>query len=145
MSKNLSKLILSPQKTALFLFYILLFLIGAQIIGLIMAYGFGHRRLFGLIPLFNFNTEQNIPTLFNTLLFILNSALFFFIWRAQGTTHKSRWIWLFLSVIFLFLAVDESCEIHEKLSTPFHETFYTSGLLYFAWVIPYGIAALLLV
>jgi hypothetical protein len=134
----------SPGKTALSLFYILLFLIAAQVTGLIVKYGFGHGWLFGLVPLFNFNTEQNIPTLYNTILLLLNSGLLFLVRRSPGTATGPRWVWLLLSVVFLILAMDEFCEIHEKLSAPFHSKFDTTGLLYYAWVIPYGIISLLL-
>jgi len=144
MSNQHPGLYVSPRQTALFLFYLMIFLIIAQVIGLIMQYGLGHGQVFGLIRLFDFNTEQNVPTLFNTLLLILNASLFFIVWKVGGTGGKSRWIWVFMSFIFLFLAMDEFCEIHENLSAPFQKKFDTSGLLYFAWVIPYGLAAILL-
>ena len=48
------------------------------------------------------------------------------------------------TVIFLFLACDEFCEIHENLSEPFHILLNTSGILYYAWVIPYGLAAFII-
>lgn len=145
MSEQNFRQVFCPRKTALFLFYVLLFLILLQVAGLIMTYGLGHGRVFGLIRLFDFNTEQNIPTLFNTFLLILNAFLFYFVGKTEKASNgKSRWIWMFMSVIFLFLALDEFCEIHENLSEPFHERFNTSGLLYYAWVIPYGIAAIVL-
>lgn len=143
MSLQRTSFYLKPRNTAWFLSYILIFLVIAQIAGLIMHYILGHGSVFGLIRLFDFNTEQNIPTLFNTILFILSATLFFLIWKAGGTGKKARWIWLFMSFVLLFLALDEFCEIHENLSAPFHERFDTSGLLYYAWVIPYGIAAIL--
>jgi hypothetical protein len=34
--------------------------------------------------------------------------------------------------------------LHENLSQPFHDRYNTSGLLYYAWVIPYGIAVFIL-
>ncbi|MDV2991298.1 MAG: hypothetical protein N4J56_000952 [Chroococcidiopsis sp. SAG 2025] len=40
-----------------------------------------------------------------------------------------------LSVIFLFLAIDEFASLHEKLIEPIHSKLNTSGF-YFAWVIP---------
>jgi len=48
--------------------------------------------------------------------------------------------WLGLAIIFLFLSIDETASFHERLITPVRESLNTSGLLYYAWVIPYGIA-----
>jgi hypothetical protein len=45
-----------------------------------------------------------------------------------------------LGIIFLFLAVDETISVHERLIVPIRTALDTSGVLYFAWVIPYGIA-----
>ncbi len=137
-------IVLNPKRVLRFLVAILLILIVAQVTGLIVNYVLGHGRLYGLIPLFDFNTEQNIPTLFNTLLFIINALLLWMIWKNREISPKYHWIWLFLAVIFLLLAADEFCELHEMLTEPFHSKLETSGILYYAWVIPYGIAALLL-
>lgn len=133
---------LRSKKIALILATFILLLVIAQIFGLVMKFVFDHGRLFGLIPLFDFNAEQNIPTLFSTLLLIVSSLSFFLLWYVQRDEEKKSWIWLMFTVIFIFLACDEFCEIHENLSEPFHLLFDTKGLLYYAWVIPYGLAAI---
>ena len=48
-------------------------------------------------------------------------------------------------MIFSFLAVDETSSLHEKLSTPVKEILNTPGILYYAWVIPYAAALILIV
>lgn len=53
--------------------------------------------------------------------------------------------WLGLSVIFLFLSIDEIGSVHELLVGPIRSHFDTSGLLFYAWVIPYGIGLLCLI
>jgi predicted permease len=45
----------------------------------------------------------------------------------------------------LFLAIDEASSIHEQLTVVTREALGTSGYLFFAWVIPYGVATLLLI
>ena len=47
-----------------------------------------------------------------------------------------------LSLIFLFLGIDEQISIHELISKPTREILGTSELLYHAWVIPYGVLLL---
>ncbi|MFD2587093.1 hypothetical protein ACFSQJ_09135 [Croceitalea marina] len=59
---------------------------------------------------------------------------------------KFRLKWRGLSFIFLFLSMDELISIHEPLISIIHSfTNITSGFLYFAWVIPYGISCVLFV
>jgi hypothetical protein len=137
-------LIVNPGKTAKFLLYILFLLIIAHTTGLVLKYVFDHGMAFGLVPLFDFNTEQNIPTLFSTILLIISSFCLFLLYRAQRMYLLSGWRWVLLSIIFVFLAIDEFSELHEKLSKPVHEQLNTGGLLYYAWVIPYGIAVIAL-
>ena len=52
--------------------------------------------------------------------------------------------WLILAFIFLFLSIDETAMIHEKLVEYFRESFNTSGIFYYAWVVPYGVALILI-
>ncbi|WP_422080557.1 hypothetical protein [Ulvibacterium sp.] len=43
-------------------------------------------------------------------------------------------------MLFLFLTIDEMVSFHESLILPFRSLFdISSGFLFFAWVIPYGI------
>ncbi|MPY69469.1 MAG: hypothetical protein GEU92_05225, partial [Alphaproteobacteria bacterium] len=60
----------SPKRVAIALCGILAFLLIAHGLGLVMTYGFGHGRIFGLVRLFNIAVEQNVPTLFATLLLL---------------------------------------------------------------------------
>ena len=62
--------------------------------------------------------------------------------RSNGTNYVP---WLALAVIFLFLAVDETAKIHERFLIPVRTAFDLTGLLYDAWVVPYGIAVVVFV
>jgi hypothetical protein len=135
---------LNPGRVSKLLLGVLLILVVAQVTGLIMKFVLGHGMVFGLVPLFDFNTEQNIPTLFNTLLFFINASLLWMIWKDKEISNRRHWVWLILSMVFLLLGADEFCRLHERLTAPLHSSLDTTGLLFYAWVIPYGIAALLL-
>ena len=50
-----------------------------------------------------------------------------------------------LAVIFLFLSIDEISSIHERLTKLVRALLDTSGLLFSAWVIPYGLAVIVFV
>ena len=52
-------------------------------------------------------------------------------------TINSRYAksWFALSLVFLYLAVDENCNIHELLIPLIRNAFHTKGFLYFPWII----------
>ena len=106
--------------------------------------GFGHNYLMGFVPLFNLEAEKNVPTVFSSLqLFI--AAILLSICAAQHKLIHGEYFrhWAGLSAIFIFLAFDESASIHEKTLSITRELFGTSGLLYYSWIIPFGIFAVI--
>lgn len=139
-----NEIILNSKKPVMFLLYFLAFLVAADLTGQILKFEFGYPHIFGLVPFFDFNSEQNLPTLFSTVLLIISGVLFFILAYSFESGTRKRWIWIFCACILFFLALDEFSEIHENLSKPFHELFSTSGIFYYAWVIPYGIIFLLI-
>lgn len=54
--------------------------------------------------------------------------------RAKGGNF---WHWIGMSFVFVFVSLDEMIQIHEQLRAPTEALLNTSGLLYFAWFIPY--------
>lgn len=105
-----------------------------------MTYGLGHGNVLGLVPLFNLATETNVPTFFATLLLVLNALLFAFVWWTGARREPGSRVWLFLAFVFGFLALDEFAMIHELTIEPVRNSLGTGGLLYFAWLIPYAAA-----
>ncbi|MHA2254407.1 MAG: hypothetical protein ACXAD7_28965 [Candidatus Kariarchaeaceae archaeon] len=117
----------------------------ANVLGIISRFYFDQDFVYGLIPLFDFDKEKNIPTLFSSITLILTSLLLFFIALSHKKSKTSYLPWIGLTIIFLFLALDETSSIHEKLSVIVHDLLNTSGLFYYAWVIPYGLFILIFV
>jgi hypothetical protein len=72
------------------------------------------------------------------LLIITDVALVALVWRSRRGESRS-FLWLILVPLFLFLAFDELFTVHENLTEPLRDTFNTSGLLHFAWIIVYVI------
>ena len=87
--------------------------------------------------------EGNLTTLYSTLALGFCSLLLAIIASIEKSMN-SRYnkFWRAMSFIFLYLAIDESCSIHEVLNKILTPAFNTRGLLFFPWVIP---AAILLV
>lgn len=128
-----------PTKTTRALFRILGILVVLHLSVTLCDIVFWNSTTERLIFTFHLDVEKNLPSSFATLLWILNSALFYATWRISKNTKAKQFIWLLLTPLFLFLAIDEWASIHEKLTPFFRATFNASGFFHFAWVIPYGI------
>ncbi len=93
-----------------------------------------------VVELFDLDGEKNIPAVFSTLLLLSCACLLAVIAHAHRLKGGGYRYWLGLAWVFVFLATDEYFSLHERLVAPMRSLFNTSGLLYFAWVIPYGVA-----
>lgn len=129
--------VINPGIIFKLLLSVILFLLFANITGLIARFNFGHDFVYGLVPLFDFNNEKNIPTFYSSLSLITASSLLLFISSAHKKLKDPYILWALLSLVFLFLSIDEISSIHERFSGPTRNLLGTSGFLYHAWVIPY--------
>lgn len=111
----------------------LLFLHG---LGLYFRYALGHAYVKGFVPMFNLDTEGNIPTFYSSLLLVMASILVYWITRNEelaGSKYATQW--RLMSMIFFFLALDEAAKIHELLIEPLRDAFHLGGVFYYSWVI----------
>ena len=102
-----------------------------------------------ILKLFDLNTEGNIPTLFSTLLLLTASIVLGLIYiKSRIAKSTDQIYWISLSIIFLFLSLDEALQIHEKVTniidligTEREISGITErpGYLRYVWVIPYFI------
>lgn len=127
------------------------------------------------IALFDLGKEGNLPTMFATMLLLYSSALSYFIWQTKDQRSKEVGItpsetdpaktrgsacspahgnpdsrgdlfcWMLLSVIFLFLAIDEFASIHETIGNMLERFFDKDGPLWFPWKIPFGLGLIFFV
>ncbi|MCB0610368.1 MAG: peptidase M48 Ste24p [Lewinellaceae bacterium] len=129
-----------PWKALLTLLVITLFLLIANItVDTIRLETGGDGRWELIRKFFDFNNEKGIPTLYSVLLLFSSALILFLVGLSKRKTGDSPRYWYGLSFIFLFLSVDEFVEIHEHLIGITARYFHTSGFLYFAWIIPYGL------
>jgi hypothetical protein len=145
--KRQTRIRLSPRNTVVWLSSIAIFLVVAHLITIGMPYllgGFEHGLVRVLFSLFFMDGEGNLPAIFSTWLFLINAMLFLIVWQAAGLAGDSRKIWLVLAIVFVFLALDESISIHERLIDPLRLALNATGIFYYAWIIPYGIGVVLL-
>ena len=96
---------------------------------------------FDFIPMFDLDREQNIPTLFSSLLFIFNALLF---WLLGKRDNEEGRYWYGLAGVFVFLSFDESATIHEKIGDITERFVDASGILYYPWVVSYSVLVFIL-
>ena len=92
------------------LFFINLLLIGNCIVIYMNFLKIGSYKL---ITLFSFNDEYNIPTFYSAIALLFSSLVLFLISNILKNKSIDTYYWKFLSLIFLFLSIDEISEIHE--------------------------------
>jgi hypothetical protein len=135
------KIQIFPRRTSQFLLLVVLTLVLASLVGKFTQYFLPDyfMRDF-LAELFNVDSEQNIPALYSWSVLLLCSILLATIAHAKKVAGESYVRhWASLSIIFLFLSLDEAVSLHEYLSGPMKSALNTSGFLTFAWVIPFAI------
>jgi len=123
---------INPKSIFIKLLYVILFLLSANIIGIISKFYFDIDSDNWLIKLFDFNAEMNIPSLYSSFVLLLVSIILLIIASTHKRLEAPYSFWLVLMVIFLFLSIDEGASIHEICTRPLRKTLNTSGLLYFA-------------
>jgi len=120
------------------------------LVGLTALLGAGHvagvairlRVGLGRLQLLDLNEERGLGTVFSVALLFGAAALLAlmaFAARQRGgdEARDAAW-WLGLAVMFVFMGADEGVGIHELLIVPVRRALHTSGVLYFAWVVPYA-------
>jgi hypothetical protein len=141
-----STVTLQPKKVTKFLLFLVIFLTIANIAGIYSTFYLGHNKVKGLVPLFNVGRESSIPTYYSSITLLICAILIWFIAlsKKEENNNYTRH-WQGLSIIFLYLSIDEGARIHEWLSEPIRDLLSLGGFFYYSWVIPYIILALLFI
>jgi hypothetical protein len=96
----------------------------------------------GYVRMLHLDGEHNLPTQFAALLLLVNAALF--VTWSRMRFARAPMLWLLCAVAFSFLAVDELFELHERLGTVLRGSFGFTGILHYAWILPYAAGTLVL-
>jgi len=87
---------------------------------------------------FHLNYEGNIPTFYSFLALVFSYVLLGAIAHVKNLDndhYKNHW--KILSFIFLYLSVDEICQVHEYFTHPMKKLLNATGFLSFTWVVPF--------
>lgn len=115
----------------------------AHLAGRFSALHLGHDTLHGLVPLFDLDHEENIPTFYSAMAILLAATLAAITagarWRTPGT---GRLFWAALAAILLVMTFDEAFQLHERLTPLGRDLLDLPHDAYFAWTLPMGIVVL---
>jgi len=137
---------LTPNSVTKFMVGLITILTFMHLTQMGLYYYIDDRDVFTWIKLIDFGYEANLPTIYSMMAIAFSGLLL-----AAITTHHKRlqqpyYAWLGLTLIFLFLALDEGASIHEKIGDFTEDNIIdASGYFYYEWVIPYAIFVTLFV
>jgi len=113
-------------------------LVLAHLVMQTLKFGFNLPEVYGLVQFFDLDGERNLPAIFSFGLFVIAAGILGLIAHdAAASTKKFSGRWAGLSVIFLWLSLDEILVMHEEWIAPLRSYFHTDGLLYYCWQLPY--------
>mgnify|MGYP001125495263 CR=1 FL=1 len=125
---------LNPSKTFKLLLYIIIGLTLANIL-VRLSEVFWENIPTILVHLFNTDKEQNIPSVFSSIILLFCSTMLYIIFRVKKDNRQHFKDWKILSIIFLVMSIDELLSLHESLNA-INKVMNNSGFLYLGWVIP---------
>lgn len=138
------EILLEPKRVTRYFGLVIVLLLVAHLGAQFSIFVLGYDNVFGLIHMFSLNAENNIPAFYATFSLVFCSVLLALIALGKKSTGGRYALhWAGLSAIFLFLGMDESLSFHESTTVPLRKSLNTSGILFYAWIIPYSIALLI--
>jgi len=128
---------ISRHRIEIFLFVAWIVLTALGTASEISYYVLDHKRLLGAVRQLSLAEEANIPTWYSSLV-LTSCALCLAIigFSKPKNGDGSRRHWLILSMIFLYISMDETSVIHEMTIQPVREAFDLGGAFYYAWTLP---------
>jgi hypothetical protein len=135
---------ISSKSIAVGLLSIILFLLTANLLIIYLQFILGFEHLKGFIHGFYFDAEANFPSLYSAGAILFAALMLWLIGSSDDEKRNKRsFYWKFISIVFVFLAMDEFGSIHEYLISPTQKLVDQSSIesdyLYFAWFIPYSL------
>lgn len=131
-----------PRRIAMIFAIVSLIMVLGHIGGRITYHFYG--RTFGFY-FFDVNREDSIPTFVSSMgLGVCSFLLFVIAYLVRRNKLSDYAYWMGLAAFFLYMAIDETVRIHEKLGGPLREVFNPEALYDMVWLIPYGAVTILI-
>lgn len=141
-------LTLHAEKTTALLLKIVAGILVAGLISNYVKYVLGYTSLMGLVPMFSLSGEYTFPSLFSTLILWFSAGLLWFIGtREKSRAGKASFYWKALSLVFVFLGLDELLTIHENFARiePVLSRYIYVFSRFMYWTVAYGFLVILFV
>ncbi len=128
---------LHPKRITQFLIFVVLGLNLASLTGQFYKYSLDSDTSTALIQKLNVDGEYTIPSIFSSCALLSCSIILAKIAVNKNKNHDQYTRhWFGLSIIFLYLAIDETISLHEQLIPPLRKALNAGGLFHYTWVIP---------
>ncbi len=128
---------IDTRKVALWMAYVVAAIVATSVVLRLVKSALGHDPG-GVAQLFRLNAENNIPSFWNAMLFVVGGMLFIVVWRVYHSDAGKARPWPILGLVFGFLAYDELYGVHESLSDPIENLLDLSGSLKVFWIFAYA-------
>jgi len=119
-----------PRRTARALLGAVLALGAASVLANLYRHGLDQDGLLGLVNLVNADEEANVPTWLNACLLLLAAAL---VGIVAGAARARRRHWAALSLLLLYLSMDEVAQVHELFEDSASARLDAAGSDYVVW------------
>lgn len=139
-------ILILPKRIAQLLTSVALLLGVISFAGQFAEHVLGYDNPLGLIGLFNVESEGNLPTWFSAALLLICAQLLAVIAYAKQLNQACyRVHWLGLALSFLYLSIDESARLHERLNGVVEVGLDITprGFLLSPWVVAGGIVVVM--
>jgi hypothetical protein len=101
----------------------------------------GRDHMMGLSKRFQLFTEASLPAFFSAVMLLVAAVVAATLAHVEGgRTSRDGRAWAFITLLLMYMAVDEATALHE-IATNLGQRQLGVGMLYYAWVIPFGILA----
>jgi hypothetical protein len=132
------RLAVAPSRIATWLGAVMVVIVALHGAGQSVRFLTGYNSVFGLVQLLSLYEESNLPTWYSSTLLLLGALLLAVAGQAARLAGE-RWgaHWLGLTGIFLFLSIDESAMLHEKIGAIFKSAIGDPSLRS-AWIYPFA-------
>jgi hypothetical protein len=121
---------ISPARVLSVLLVAISVLSSASIAAHLYSNAFRQRSFF---VLFDLEAEGNLSTWFASTLLLAAAGLLYLITRTSPAALAGRW--KLLSIMFVYVAIDEAAQLHEFTILPLRAALHLSGFFYFSWVV----------
>lgn len=127
----------NPEKACRIFVHVMLVLLFAHLAATVLENLFGIDEAFGLLPLFHFDAEQNLPTFYSVVLILLAACCMFAAREQSPVLYKGIRFRDMIGILLILLATDEFASIHERIGGSLALILPTDGIFHHTWLIPY--------